>query len=118
MLSYHAYKLLHLIGLFLLLLSLGGQLVCRDLKAWRKYLKMSHGIGLVLLLIAGFGLLARLGVPWPWHLWVYLKILTWIVLGLMPILLRLTPSSGKTFWWIILGLAAFSAYLANFKPFM
>jgi hypothetical protein len=118
MISYHAYKLIHLIGVFLLLISLGGQLVRTDSLAWRKYLKVSHGIGLLLILIAGFGLLARLEMAWPWPLWIYLKILVWIVLGLMPMWLRRVPSFGMIFWWAVLGLASFSAYLANFKPFV
>ena len=116
MLSYHAYKLIHLIGVFLLLISLGGQLVRADSSAWRKYLKISHGIGLLLLLIAGFGLLARLGIGWP--LWIQLKILVWVTLGFMPMLLRRVPSSAKIFWWVVLGFTTFAAYLANFKPFV
>ena len=118
MIPYHAYKLLHLVGVFLLLISLGGQLVHKDLGDWRKYLKISHGIGLLLILIAGFGLLARLGIAWPWPLWIHLKILVWVVLGLTPILLRSLPTSGKGLWWVVLALVAFAAYLANFKPFM
>jgi len=118
MLSYHAYKLIHLIGVFLLLLSFGGQLVRPDSTSWHKYLKVSHGIGLLVLFIAGFGLLARLGIGWPFPAWVYLKLLVWVVLGVLPMLARRMTSCPKFLWWLILGLVTFSAYLANFKPFV
>ena len=118
MLSYHAYKLIHLLGIFLLLLSLGGQLVQSEMESWRKLLKASHGVGLLLLFVAGFGLIARLGVEWPWPAWIYLKLFIWILLGTLPAFARRTASSGKVLWWPVLGLATFAAYLATFKPFV
>lgn len=118
MISHHVYKVIHLTGVFLLLIALGGQLVETNSSTWRKHLKVSHGFGLLFLLIAGFGLIARLGIGWPFPVWIHLKILVWIVLGSMPVLMRIAPSPGKLFWWMILGLAVFSAYLANFKPFI
>jgi len=118
LLSYHAYKFLHLIGVSVLLLSLGGQLVLSESSNWRKHLKIAHGIGLLLLFIAGFGLLARLGIGWPWPLWIVLKIAVWIVLGATPMLLRRELVSGRLFWWAVLALTALAAYMANFKPFV
>ena len=118
MISYHAYKLIHLVGLFLLLLSFGAQLVDWNSTRWRKYCTVSHGVGLLLLFVAGFGLLARLGIDFPWPLWIYLKMLVWLLLGLIPVLVRRSRSAGKPYWWAILLLVTFAAYLATFKPFI
>ena len=113
MISYHAYKLIHLTGVFLLLLSLGGQLVVKESLTWRKHLKVGHGFGLLLILVAGFGLLARLGVSWPWPVWICLKLIVWIFLGVTPLLLRRGLSSGKVLWWIVLIFAGFGSEKPN-----
>ena len=118
LLSYHAYKLIHLIGLSLLLLSMGAQLVRSDSSSWGKYLKVSHGIGLLLLFVAGFGLIARLGIEWPWPIWIHLKLLSWVTLGVLPTLIKRRLASDKVFWWLVLGVVAIAAYLATFKPFV
>ena len=118
MLSYHAYKFIHLIGVFLVLMSLGGQLVRMESSTWRKYLTISHGVGLLLLVLAGFGLLARLGVGWPWPIWIVVKGVVWVFFGLTPIFLKRGYLSTTMGWWAVLCLAGLSAYLATFKPFI
>ena len=55
--SLAAYKVLHLLGAFLVLAALGAALAGGS----RKGSGIAHGIGLLLLLVAGFGALARLG---------------------------------------------------------
>ena len=62
--SYAFYKWLHLTGIFLTLMPLGGMLLhmmnggTRDF-ARRKVLGALHGLGTLLALVGGFGLLAR-----------------------------------------------------------
>lgn len=122
MFSYFAYKFLHLVGIFLILLSLGGLLAGRAFAqdssfTWRKLLTALHGIGLVLVFVAGFGLLARLEIEWANQGWVYLKILGWLVIGLVPVLARKAPSRALMLFWVSMVVAIAAAYLANFKPF-
>jgi hypothetical protein len=121
MISYFGYKVLHLAGVFLLLLSLGGLLVDRTVATagteWKRRLSILNGIGLILVLIAGFGLLARLGVPWPWQGWVFAKMVIWVLFGGLIVLVKRLRSGVSILWWVAFAAAVLAAYFANYKPF-
>jgi hypothetical protein len=72
---------------------------------------------MVLVLLGGFGMLARLGIHWPWPGWVVGKIIIWIILGGIIALIYRLPNAGKALWYIVLLLGAFAAYLAIMQPF-
>jgi len=90
--SYNFYSLLHLVSLFALALTLG----C----LWGLYIKPSpdkklkhlllglHGLLLFLIFLAGFGLIAKIKVPFPWPLWIYGKLALWILLSVSPFFIR------------------------------
>ena len=116
------YKLLHLLGMVLLLLAFGGLILHaivggskRD-NPFRKPAIITHGLGMFLVLLGGFGMLARLGIHWPWPLWVYGKVVIWIVLGGLPALVYKSPATAKKLWIIIPLLAFIAACLAVIKP--
>ena len=94
------YKNLHLLGVFMILVALGG-LILQQIQAttreqvWRKPVAITHGIGMVLALVGGFGMLARLGIFWPWPGWVIGKIIIWLVLGVLVALIGRAPCSGQ-----------------------
>lgn len=76
MLSYPFYKWLHLVGIFVMFLSLGGLILysalverARQQGGVRRGLLTLNGVGMFLLLLSGFGALARLGIHWPWPGW-------------------------------------------------
>lgn len=121
--SYSFYKLLHLVGVFLLFIGFGG-LIARQIsrpesfpKSWRKLFAISHGIGLALLLVAGFGLLARLGTSWPWPGWVWLKVALWLLLGAMIALIARAPKLQNYCFGLVVILGILAAYVAIYKPF-
>lgn len=122
MVSLLIYKNLHLIGVFMILVALGG-LILQQINAstreqmWRKTVAITHGIGMVLVLVGGFGMLARLGIFWPWPGWVVGKIIIWLVLGVLVAVIGRAPTLAKPLWWITIALAAIAAYLALNKPF-
>lgn len=117
---YPIYKLIHLLGLFLVFLSLGG-LITHAINSgeadhpWRKGAVITHGVGMLLALLGGFGALAKLGMHWRG--WVIAKIVIWVLVGALPFLLRRKPGLGKPLWigTVVLVLAA--AALAIYKPF-
>ena len=122
MISLLVYKNLHLLGVFMILVALGG-LILQRMQAttreqvWRKPVAITHGIGMVLVLVAGFGMLARLGITWPWPGWVIGKVIIWLLLGLLIAVIGRAPALVKPLWWITIALAAIAAYLALNKPF-
>ena len=115
--SYAFFMILHLFGIFMVLMSLGGLIVLGVVEdsQWRKLAAMTNGIGLVVVFIGGFGLLGMLQLGWPG--WIVIKILIWVLFAVMMVLARRASRFGTALWWGSLGLAGFAAYLANFKPF-
>lgn len=85
---------------------------------WRKHAAITHGIGMFLSLLGGFGLLARLGISQgglPG--WIWAKLVIWTILGgLIAVILR-KPLLAKSIWYSVILFAGLGAYLANYKPF-
>ena len=77
----------------------------------------THGTGLLISLVGGFGLLARLGLTGGLPGWVYLKLAIWLGLGMSPILLYKRPQTAKAVWFILIVLFISAAYTARYKPF-
>lgn len=117
------YKIIHFAGVFLLMISLGAVIAYvgsggekKDF-AWRKTVAISHGVGLLLALLGGFGMLARLGIHWPWPGWVWGKFIIWLILGAMIALAYRRILSGAMQWWTVVILGIIAAYLGGMKPF-
>jgi hypothetical protein len=120
--SYQVYKLMHFLGVFLLLSALAGvafSVMVSDYSKHpgRRLAAMLHGIGLLLILIGGFGMLARLGIVGGLPGWIYAKLVLWLVLGASLFLVKRRPALAKLIW-LASGLLAFSAgWIALYKPF-
>lgn len=118
--SYETYKILHLLGLTLVVLSLGGIIVhainggTKATNAFRKGTVITHGVGLLLLLVAGFGMLARLGIH-SFPGWVVGKILIWLALGAF-VALAYKQKIAKRLWFAVPVLVLIAATLAVTKP--
>jgi hypothetical protein len=128
MISYPVYKWLHLVAILALFVSLGGTAVHRSLIAqgsglnppgkddpWRRRLAILHGTSLLAILVAGFGLLARVGILWPWPHWVMAKLGIWVVLGGLIALFNRKPRQAGTWLAGALVLGALAAYFALAK---
>ena len=119
--SLAVYKIIHFLGIIMLFMSLGGVLMVsisggEESRKSRKLLRINHGVGLLLILLGGFGMLARLGILWPLPGWVIAKILIWLMLGGL-IALVLQSDLSKLIWVMIILLGTVAAYLAIMKPF-
>jgi hypothetical protein len=112
--SYEIYKVLHLFGLVTLFASLGALAVIPADK--RKPYVMLHGIAAVVMLVAGFGLLARLQLMQSMGAWVYGKIAIWLLLGGTPVILRRKPALALPLLIASIALGSIAAFLAIYKP--
>ena len=117
------YKIIHLTGIAMTLMALGGLMVHAiaggqkaDL-SWRKPVMATHGIGMFLVLLGGFGMLARLGIHWPWPGWVFVKFGVWLLLGAFTVPIYKSPSRAKGLWLALVVLFVLAAYMALYKPF-
>ncbi len=117
--SYAVFKILHLTGIFMVLVSLGGLIVLGVVEdsRWRKLAGMTNGIGLAVVFIGGFGLLGQLQLGWPWPGWILFKMLIWLIFAVLMVLAKRASRLGVSLWWGSVVLAAVAAALANLKPF-
>lgn len=120
--SYQFYLVLHLVGIFAVILALGGVLLHSmqsgsSQHAQRGWLMMFHGTGILITLVAGFGLIAKTSVQTPWPGWLWCKLLIWFYFAFSTLLVHRLPGFGKVFWLVTWALAGTAAYLAILKPF-
>ncbi len=120
--SYEFYKIFHIIGLLVTVFGLFGMAVVSwNQSTLRPQLKktfmMSHGVGLFLLIVAGFGMAAKLGLMKNLPHWIYGKLVIWVLVGGLVALIKRKPE--KSALWIILtfALVISAAILAIEKPF-
>lgn len=119
--SYSAYKLIHVIGIIFLFTTAGGVALfaanggTKESNVARKAVAAIHGLTLVVLLISGFGLVARLGTGFQG--WVWAKFALWFVIGSFALLPLRKPELGLRFFYFVPLLGAVAAFLALFKPF-
>ena len=120
MLSYEFYKVMHLTALFMIFSGIGAQILHyynggdKNHKG-RKLVGIMHGVGLLLALVAGFGLLARIGTGMQG--WVVVKLVVWIALGGISFIAIRKPKLGPIVWVIVIALGLVGAVLARYKPF-
>jgi hypothetical protein len=125
MFSHELYNVVHIVGLVLLMLALGGIALAGDAAgtprsgAHRRTVLLMHGLGIFLILLGGFGMLARLGMveesSWPGWLWV--KIAVWGTLGLAAFVPTRYPRAARPLLLFVPVLAGLAAYMAIYKPF-
>lgn len=119
--SFDFYKVMHFFGLFMVFTALGGQIVIAlnggDAKQQpgRKWIGIYHGVGLLIMLVAGFGMIAKLGIGFPG--WVIGKIAIWVILGGIGAVAARKKNLAAMVWVFVILLGLVAAYLAHYKPF-
>ncbi|EPG65945.1 hypothetical protein ACE5IS_11645 [Leptospira wolffii] len=122
MISYQIYKLIHILGILFLFSAYGG-LALHVLgggtkeNSPRKWIAMAHGLGMTLILIGGFGMLARIGLLTSLPGWAITKVVLWLVFGAAMTVFYKKPSLAKVLWFGLPILGTFAAYLAMYKPY-
>ncbi|RMH63697.1 MAG: hypothetical protein D6677_06480 [Calditrichaeota bacterium] len=115
----HFYKVIHLAGVFLLFMSLGGLIIREQLapgnNKLERFILVHHGVALLLILVAGFGQLggdmARLA-----SVWLVVKMVVWLLMATMILFIKKITSARIVLWYLIVFLGATAAYMAIYKP--
>lgn len=122
MVSYEVYKFLHSCGFLGLIaavasLSFYGIVDNPVTHPLKKLVSIIHGAALVLILVSGFGLLARLGiVQGGFPFWIWIKLLVWAFFVFALLIVKKKPEYSKAIWSFTLVLFIVSAWVARFKP--
>lgn len=120
--SYDVYKIVHLVGMFLLFTVLGGIALhvmnggTRESNTARQLMGALHGLALILLILGGFGMLARLGMTGGLPGWIYLKLAIWITIPFLGTLPYRTPASAKAVLLALPLVGLLAAWVAIYKP--
>lgn len=111
------YHIIHLIAVMALFAGTGAALGAADNPGLRKLGAILRGVALLLLLVTGFGLLAKLQLMKAMPAWVWLKLGIWVIAVVLPIFVkrRLLPGTAAVF--VALALGTVAAWLGYLKPF-
>jgi hypothetical protein len=123
MFSHQLYNVVHIVGLVLLMAALGGlalsaQVPSGSSRPPRRFVMILHGLGMFLMLLGGFGMMARLGIvqgtSWPG--WVWVKVGVWVALGISAFLPYRFPRTSQPLLFLLPVLGGLAAYMAIYKP--
>jgi uncharacterized membrane protein len=122
MIAYDVYRTLHLFAVLLLFTSLGGMFVRGMVgeqagETARKLGAISHGVAMFLVLLGGFGMLARLGLTNGLPGWIHAKLTIWVLLGAAVMIPRRFPQLSRPMFLLAPVLGAVAAWIAYNKPF-
>lgn len=119
--TYYIFKIVHLTGIFFVFSALGGHIFRAAIGSKQdnplpKFIDMFHKVGLLLVLLAGLGLLVQVG-GFDKFGWIIVKFFILMILGIWPVYLY---GSEEKLPWLgvapnLLGLLA--AFFALYKPF-
>ncbi len=116
------YTWIHIISIVLLVIGFSSLINAKSAKeecvaGLRKMGAIFQGIGLLGLLVSGFGMMARLNLKMAESGWVHPKLLIWLLLGVGIVALKRGWLPSKVAYAILTLLIAIAAYLGIFKPF-
>ena len=111
------YSLLHITGILLVFIGYGSLIGLALSKVENTKVKklgaITSGIGLTLLLVAGFGLIAKMGYNYT-STWLIVKMIIWLILGSIVALINRKPEWAKLLWWISLLLGFIAILMVYF----
>ncbi len=119
-----AYEIVHLIGIAMLFVAIGGVAGhaanggTKANTATRGLVGGTFGVGSFLILLGGFGMMARLDMmkDLPPN-WLIVKMLVWLLLSGIVLVPYRKPALAKPFLLILPLFAGLAVYMAVYKPF-
>lgn len=123
MLSSATYQLLHVLGFILVFMALGALSLhamnggTRNSNGARALVAITHGLGILLILVAGFGMLARLGaMSGGMPGWVWVKVFVWLLLAGLIVVPYRKPEWGRALWFALPILGIIAAASVLYRP--
>lgn len=124
MISYFVYKLIHFLGMFTLVIILAAASMhvlrggTRLDNPYRKAFAIAHGIASFLIILGGFGMLARLNVMHgALPAWVIAKLVIWVLLSGAIAFVYRGPGMARALLIGMPVLVVIAAAIALYKPF-
>ena len=116
----YIYQILHITGIMLLFLGCGA-LLARSLSGssnarLKKLGSTTSGIGLLLILVAGFALISKQGHSFT-DIWLIVKLAIWLDIAVLISFINRKPAAAAWLWWALLGLGALAAVMVYVRPF-
>lgn len=119
--NYELYKTVHYISILTLLVSLILMILFTSLgdkfQAAKKKAFALHGISWLVLFASAFGLVSATGLHENFPVWGKIKTTIWLLLGLIPLVIKRKPQLSYVNAVVIFGLFSAAIYLAVYKPF-
>ena len=107
------YSVAHVLSAFVLV-AFSFQAFIAPKPENKRRLMMYTGIASLLMLVAGFGLQAKLNVGFP--LWLLIKIGCWLGVSALAGLAFRSPALARVYSLVALALIAIAVYCVYFKP--
>jgi hypothetical protein len=124
MLPRDVYEVIHIIGIAMLFVAIGGVAVhaanggTKANTSTRALVSWVFGVGSFLILLGGFGMMARLGMVRSMPpAWLLVKMTIWLVLSGIVLVPYRKPELARPFLVLLPLLAGVAVYMALFKPF-
>lgn len=112
--SVEFYRIAHIVGVLMLFLGTGGMLAQGKGGKAPAIFAILHGLGLLVMLVAGIGQAHKLGHGWP--PWLLLKIGCWVVIAVLPTLYKRGVLARPVALLFALALGGVAIWLAVAKP--
>ncbi len=124
MIPVETYKVLHILGVLLAFATLGGLALTvangatKSTSSVRRLIAITHGVATFVILVGGFGALARLGVSHgSLPGWILVKLACWVVLAVLVAIPYRKPALARAIFWFLPVLGGIAIVMAIYKPF-
>lgn len=107
----YIYQIIHILGIIILFMGFAS-----GMKSWNKGAAIAHGVGLLLLLISGFGLISK-SYNNQLQTWMFVKLGIWLCLGGALVLVKRNIVKGVFAWIILLALGTAALWTVYYGRF-
>jgi hypothetical protein len=120
--SYQIYKIIHIFGVVAIFSCLSAMALysmnggAKADNRFRKLVAATHGVGLLVVLVGGMGLGARVGaLQGGFATWIYVKLVIWLVAGALMLIPYRFPRYSLGLWFGVPLLAALATWVVQYK---